>query len=146
MIVMTMLTDVAPAIEAEKLGAVTYIVKPIDFDAFVLHVERLRDEILETQELLHLRDQKSYQQIIGASPPMTSLFSVLRELAPIDVSTILITGESGTGNDIQWRCARARAVHRSRLCGVTVDLVRVDVVRPRARRLYRCQSDEARAV
>lgn len=105
-IVMTMLTDVAPAIEAEKLGAVTYIVKPLDFDELVLHVERLRDQIYESQELLHLRSKKAWDQIVGASPPMTQLFEVLRELAPIDVSTILVCGESGTGKDVV-----ARALH-----------------------------------
>ena len=119
-IVMTMLTDVAPAIEAEKLGAVTYIVKPIDFDALVLHVERLQDQILETQELQHLRDQKSYQQIVGASPPMTSLFGVLRELAPIDVSTILVTGESGTGKDVVARALHSGGV-RARAPFIEVD-------------------------
>ena len=119
-IVMTMLTDVAPAVEAEKLGAVTYLVKPIDFDALVLHIERLRDHILEAQELQHLRGQKSYEQIVGASPPMTSLFDVLRELAPIDVSTILITGESGTGKDVVARALHSGGV-RGRAPFIEVD-------------------------
>ena len=118
-IVMTTLTDVVHAIAAEKLGAVSYLVKPLDVDELVLHVERLRVQILENQELQHLRGQKSYEQIVGASPPMTALFDVLRELAPIDVSTILVCGESGTGKDVV-----ARALHSG---GVRADAPFIEV-------------------
>lgn len=119
-IVMTVLTDAAFATEAEALGVVTYIAKPIDVDALIVHVEALRDQIHEAQELRHLREQKSYRQIVGASPPMTALFDVLRELAPIDVSTILLAGESGTGKDVVAHALHSGGV-RARAPFIEVD-------------------------
>ncbi len=108
-VVMTMLTDVAPAVEAEKLGALGYIIKPIDLDELVLVVERAGSTLQQEHELQHLRE-RAYPELIGNSPAMRALVDTLRELSTIDVSTILITGESGTGKDVV-----ARSLHQGGL-------------------------------
>ncbi len=106
-IMITAHSSVEHAVEAMRAGASYYVAKPFDLDAVTLTVERA----LETTRLRRqLRDLQSRQeqgmQIIGESPAMKKVKGLLPRIAASPASTVLVTGESGTGKDLA-----AQAVH-----------------------------------
>lgn len=108
-IMVTAVKALKTAIEAMKLGASDYIIKPFDVEEIKLVI----DKALRSGELLHevkyLRDElnKNYEfnNIIGQSRPMRQVFDTIIRVAKGD-SPVLITGESGTGKELI-----ARAIH-----------------------------------
>jgi DNA-binding NtrC family response regulator len=94
---------VQEAVAAFKLGVFDYLSKPLDFDAlgvtlrYGLEARHLRAEV----ERLRAGDQQSAEAtIIGDSPAITSGVRMLRKLAASGASSVLLTGESGTGKDL----------------------------------------------
>jgi DNA-binding NtrC family response regulator len=122
-VVMTGYSTVQNAVEAMKLGALDYLVKPFDDDQLVLAVERAAEKKRLVDENLYLRrellDRYSFENIIGESPRILEIFDAIGKVAPTD-STVLIYGESGTGKELF-----ARAVHnhseRSRRPFIPID-------------------------
>jgi two-component system response regulator PilR (NtrC family) len=106
---MTAYASTSTAVEAMRLGAVDYFTKPFNMDELRLkvrqHLEahRLKQENLLLKRALHSRHE--FSNIIGTSETMLSVFRLVETIARTN-STILITGESGTGKDMI-----ARAVH-----------------------------------
>jgi DNA-binding NtrC family response regulator len=109
-ILMTAFSSVENAVEAMKLGAFHYVNKPFDVDELVL----LADKALETtrlrREVRALRSSQGgdygFDAIIGSSPAMQKVKSLLARVAGSPASTVLLTGETGTGKDLA-----AKAVH-----------------------------------
>ena len=95
--------SVETAVEAMKEGAYDYLTKPVDLQRLKI----LLDKIVERQETLRevktlrrqLRDQGAFGSMIGNSPAMRKIYSVIEQAAPTSAS-ILITGESGTGKEL----------------------------------------------
>ena len=110
-IVATGVGDVSSAVAAMRAGAADYLIKPIDFDALLISIERARERralLVETENLrrqLRERESEGLQGLIGASPPMQKIYRVARQVAA-SRATVLITGESGTGKG-----ELARAIH-----------------------------------
>jgi len=108
-IVLTGHGTVATAVEAMKLGAVDYLQKPFDVDALEIVVRRALDHSRSRLENRFLREQAAqdngFGQLIGAAPAMQPVFELLRQVAPTK-STVLISGETGTGKELA-----ARAIH-----------------------------------
>jgi DNA-binding NtrC family response regulator len=110
-IVVTGYGTVKDAVGAIKRGATDFVTKPFQFDE-LLHV---LDSALEQRRLksenAYLRSQLerrySFQGIVGRSRPMRDLFQLL-ETVSVTNSTILITGETGTGKELV-----ARAIHHN---------------------------------
>ncbi len=105
---LTAFTSLERAVDAMRLGAFDFLAKPFDID----HVVALTAKALETTSLrrevraMRARQASSIDSIVGESAPMRELKRVLAKFARSSASTILITGESGTGKDLA-----ARAVH-----------------------------------
>jgi two-component system response regulator PilR (NtrC family) len=91
------------AIEAMKLGAYDYINKPFKIDEIRLIVKkaiekkRLREEILLLRE--KVKTSYALENIIGKSPKMQELFTVIPRIAQSN-SNVLIIGESGSGKEL----------------------------------------------
>jgi len=117
-IVVTGFGTVKDAVEAIKRGAWDFVSKPFQIDE-LLHVldsaieqRRLRSEnaYLRAQ----LEERYRFEGIVGKSRPMKLLFQLLETVAPTG-STILITGETGTGKEVVSRAihqASPRRMHR----------------------------------
>jgi DNA-binding NtrC family response regulator len=122
---------IADAIVALKEGASDFIVKPVDVGALlrgavgrVADRRALKSAFDEARAWLVGRIVGA--ALIGDSPPMRRLLERLDGVAPSD-SSVLITGESGTGKDIVARTLYARSRHAARPF-VGVDCTRGDAV------------------
>jgi DNA-binding NtrC family response regulator len=110
-IVVTGYGTVKDAVEAIKRGAWDFVAKPFPIDE-LLHV---LDSALEHRQLksenAYLRAQLErryqFEGIIGKSTAMTNMFQLLETVAATN-STVLITGETGTGKEVV-----ARAIHHN---------------------------------
>jgi two-component system, NtrC family, response regulator HydG len=108
-IIMTAYSSVSSAVEALKAGAYDYLIKPLDFEALKLGVERAREHAglkAENRQLkARLGTAFHADSIIGQSAAMKSMTDMLAMIAPSD-ATVMITGESGTGKELI-----ARSIH-----------------------------------
>jgi len=104
-IVVTAHKGVDAAVKAMKRGARDYILKPFDVDEILLIVERALTEHRHEQALSVLReaDTRGFEAIVGESPALMHSLELARKAMRVD-STVLITGESGTGKDLLARC------------------------------------------
>ena len=108
--------DVPSAVRAMKAGALDYVLKPPDAEEFRLTVERALEHGRLRRENAFLRAELAAggmygERLIGRSPAMLAVFDVIRQVARTD-STVLITGETGTGKElvaqtIHFQSARA---------------------------------------
>jgi two-component system response regulator AtoC len=95
--------SVESAVEALRLGATDYMVKPVDVErlkAILRRVPRsgeLRAEIGELRD--ELRKLGRFGHILGSSAPMQKLYDQLGRVAPTS-ATVLLMGESGTGKEL----------------------------------------------
>jgi DNA-binding NtrC family response regulator len=106
-IVVTASNSVAVAVQAMKFGARDFLIKPFDVETLVNAVDRLMTEARERRELLLLREQihSTFDNLIGDSPSLRRALALAQQAMNVD-STVLITGETGTGKDVL-----ARAIH-----------------------------------
>ena len=88
--------SVESAVEALRLGATDYLVKPVD-------VERLKSILRRVPKTGELRDELRklgrFGHILGSSPPMQKLYDQLGRVAPTS-ATVMLIGESGTGKEL----------------------------------------------
>ena len=105
-IMMTAYGTTQTAIEAMKLGAYDYMLKPFDVPklkqlvAAALQAARAMKQVVSYQPLLESEDYD--QGIVGRSEPMQNVFKMIGQHAASD-ATALITGESGTGKELVAR-------------------------------------------
>ncbi len=116
-IMMTAFASQETAIEALRLGACDYLIKPFDVDELKVKVRaklesrRLRQENVLLKRALGTTHQ--FHNIIGRSPAMLEVFSLIETIART-TSTVLITGESGTGKELVARAVHFNSLRRDR--------------------------------
>ena len=110
-VMITAFGSIRTSVNAMKNGAFTYLSKPLDLDELrvfieqALSVRRLSDEIDYLSR--ELKERYQYHEMIGKSPSMQKVYSLIEKLNNVD-STVIVTGESGTGKELA-----ARAIHYS---------------------------------
>jgi two-component system, NtrC family, response regulator AtoC len=111
-ILMTAFSTIESAVEAMKLGAYHYVNKPFNIDDVALLVEKALETSQLRREVRALRSSQGkeygFDAIIGQSPAMRGVKSLLARVAASPASTVLLTGETGTGKDLA-----AKAIHYS---------------------------------
>jgi DNA-binding NtrC family response regulator len=108
-VMMTAQGAIQDAVDAMRLGAYDYLLKPFDLEELSLTIEKLvRLQTLAMENLI-LKDRMAtmtrFENLVGQSPPMLRLFETIVDVAQSD-ATVLITGETGTGKELV-----ARAIH-----------------------------------
>jgi DNA-binding NtrC family response regulator len=110
-IVLTAFGSIENALKTvHDLGAFWFLEKPIQANALKVLLSRAVSQGRLSEETDRLQRQLSYQGtlegMVGESPAMQQVFSMIRQVAPSRAG-VLITGESGTGKELV-----ARGVHR----------------------------------
>ena len=100
-IVFTTYSTVKQAVQAMRLGAVDYVVKPVDANDLLTAVHRAleRKRMLGPASAEQVEARTGFGELLGTSRSMQAVFDQIRRAAPFR-STVLITGESGTGKEL----------------------------------------------
>ncbi|MBF0117615.1 MAG: sigma-54-dependent Fis family transcriptional regulator [Desulfobacterales bacterium] len=108
-VMITAYGSITSAIEAMKKGAFDYLLKPFDPNELGVLIEKIIDNQAQAKENLYLKEQckdrDRFESMIGQSRVMQEIFDLIQSVSETD-STILITGETGTGKGLA-----AKAIH-----------------------------------
>jgi DNA-binding NtrC family response regulator len=129
-IIVTALAQVETAVAAIKDGAFHYVTKPFNLDEVALLVERGLETTALRREVRALRSGQAERfdldRIVGEAPAMRAVKQLLAKVAASPASTVLLTGESGTGKDlaakvIHYTSARAARPFMNITCSALPD-------------------------
>jgi two-component system, NtrC family, response regulator AtoC len=109
-IMITAVKNVRVAVEAIKLGAHDYVVKPFEIDEILSLLRRTLEHQSLLREVFYLRSEVGRYlemgNIIGRSPKMRQIYDLITRVADTN-ATVLVSGESGVGKELI-----ARAIHQ----------------------------------
>ena len=100
-VIFTSYSTIRQATRAMRLGAVDYVVKPVDVNDLITAVHRAveRKRMLDPARGGWTEEGAGFGELLGTSDVMMGVFDQIRRAAPFN-STVLITGESGTGKEL----------------------------------------------
>ncbi len=110
-IVLTAFGSFETAVGAIRAGAYDFVTKPVEIEALAIAVRRagehraLRGEVKRLQAAVALT--RGAGELVGGSPAMHAVYRLIEQVSPTD-TTVLITGETGTGKELV-----AREIHRA---------------------------------
>lgn len=108
-IIVTAFGEIRLAVEAMREGAFDFVAKPFDFNTLLRSIEKALQILTMKEELTALRsvwERGQYMGLIGQSPIMMDLFRTIERIGKSSSTTILISGETGSGKEVV-----ARAIH-----------------------------------
>jgi two-component system response regulator PilR (NtrC family) len=116
-IMITAFASTETAVEAMRLGACDYLSKPFDIDLLKMKVrEKIDNRQLKQENVLLKRTlglSHQFSNIIGRSTAMLDVFKMIETVARTN-STILLTGESGTGKGLVAQAIHFHSLRRER--------------------------------
>jgi DNA-binding NtrC family response regulator len=126
-IVVTGYGTVKDAVDMIKLGAADFIAKPFQFDELMHVLNKALEQRRLKSENAYLHEQLDERfglgSMVGKSAPMRSLFQLIETVAPT-TTTILITGETGTGKEMVARAIhQTSSRHRGRFVAINVSAI-----------------------
>jgi two-component system response regulator HydG len=97
-ILMTSYSDIRTAIHSIKLGALDYIVKPLNPDELLLTLQQTFKSTSQAQPVEETAPAPGADYVIGSSEVALGLFEQVKLISPTDMS-VIVQGESGTGKE-----------------------------------------------
>jgi two-component system response regulator AtoC len=114
-LIMTAFDDMKTTVEAVKRGAFEYLVKPLDYMALDLTIEKAFQVKALEEKVSYLLEEKQKEytidNIIGRSPQMRNVFKLIGSVANTRTN-ILIEGESGTGKELVAKAIHYNSPHK----------------------------------
>jgi two-component system response regulator HydG len=111
-IIITAYGSIESAVNAMKLGASDYLLKPFKPDHLSLVMERISQQKKIASEYNYLKEHLDritrFDNIIGQSREMENIFTLIPEVARSDTS-VLLTGETGTGKELIAKAIHAKS-------------------------------------
>lgn len=111
-IMITAFATAENAIQAMKLGAYDYILKPFKVDELSVVIAKAlekRELVAENRALKNrLEGREKFSELVGRSQAMREVFNVVEKVAPTR-TTVLVTGESGVGKELVARALHTRS-------------------------------------
>jgi DNA-binding NtrC family response regulator len=108
-IMITAYGSIQTAIEAIKSGACDYLLKPFEPNELGVLIDKILENQAQARENLYLKEQfrerTRFESLIGQSGAMQDIFELIKNVSSTN-STVLITGETGTGKGLA-----AKAIH-----------------------------------
>jgi DNA-binding NtrC family response regulator len=108
-IMITAVNEIKTAVEAIKMGAYEYLVKPFEMSDVLTVIDRALEKKGLMNEVAYLKDELKryhlFEKMVGKDGKMVKVFDLITTFAQGD-GTVLIQGESGTGKELV-----ARAIH-----------------------------------
>jgi DNA-binding NtrC family response regulator len=105
------------AVEAMKHGAIDFLVKPFPFQSLDAAVQRALSTARTRRQIAALTSERkatALETLVGASPAMEQVRSVVARLGGSDATTVLIEGESGAGKEVVARCVHFESARADR--------------------------------
>jgi DNA-binding NtrC family response regulator len=107
--------NVDQAVQLMRAGAADYVTKPFDMDEFLLRLAEL------------MPPRRADEAVLGVSEPMRAVERLFRRLAAVG-STVLITGETGTGKEVAAKFLHASSAHAKPFMAVNCAAIPADLM------------------
>ena len=113
-IMVTAQGEIKTAVEAMKLGASDYILRPFDLETLEIAIAKTLHSTQTTLENAYLKSTIYQRNLIGESQVMQQLKTSIQLVAP-EKTTVLITGETGTGKELIAKALHAQSARAGNL-------------------------------